>query len=263
MKLYLKGIKSYQLDLGIDCAVFCDPHLERTIHGIKRDHNEPERRIRTPLICPHLLSILYHLRLDTYDNIVLQAAFTLAFAAFLRIGEFTYLDADKQLGHTFSRWFLTKGSIHVAQDASYLELTIHASKTDPFRKGIMLTIAATNDLACPVHSMRKLQAIDSHCPPHAPLFCVGKHDPYSFLREYIVQRLQELAATAGLEGDNWNGHSFRRGAATWAAQVGISDTEIQVLGRWRSDAYKAYIEYTGEERIALSKRFQHNQTITR
>ena len=68
---------------------------------------------------------------------------------------------------------------------------------------------------------------------------------------------------AGLEGDNWNGHSFSRGAATCATQVGISNPEIQVLGRWRSDAYKAYIEYKGEERIALSKGFQHNRTITK
>jgi len=31
MKLYLAGIKSDQLDLGIKCAVFADPGWERTI----------------------------------------------------------------------------------------------------------------------------------------------------------------------------------------------------------------------------------------
>ena len=45
MKLYLAGLKSYQLDLGIECTVFSDPRLERTIQGIKRQHNEPERRV--------------------------------------------------------------------------------------------------------------------------------------------------------------------------------------------------------------------------
>ena len=60
----------------------------------------------------------------------------------------------------------------------------------------------------------------------------------------------------------WNGHSFRRGTATWAAQVGISETEIQTLGRWKSDAYKAYIEYSDTERISLSKRFQTSQAAT-
>ena len=46
---YLTGIKSYQLDLGIDTTAFSDARLKRTIQGIKRDHNEPERRIRSPL----------------------------------------------------------------------------------------------------------------------------------------------------------------------------------------------------------------------
>ena len=71
---------------------------------------------------------------------------------------------------------------------------------------------------------------------------------------------RQLAMTAGLSHGRWNGHSFRRGAATWAADVGISETEIQTLGRWRSDAYKAYIEYSDTERILLSKRFQTTKT---
>ena len=49
MKLYLAGIKSYQLDLGIECIEFSDPRLERTIQGIKGDHQETERKRRTPL----------------------------------------------------------------------------------------------------------------------------------------------------------------------------------------------------------------------
>ena len=48
----------------------------------------------------------------------------------------------------------------------------------------------------------------------------------AFTREHVVHRLQELAITAGLHHGAWNGHSFRRGAATWAAEVGISETEI-------------------------------------
>jgi len=49
MKLYLAGIKCYQLDLGIECTAFFDPRLERTIPGIKPDHQRHERRIRNPV----------------------------------------------------------------------------------------------------------------------------------------------------------------------------------------------------------------------
>jgi len=83
MKLYLAGLKSYQLDLGIEFKAFKDARLERTIQGIKQDHNQLERRIRTPLTRPHLLAIVRLLPVSSYDNIVLRAAFTLAFAGLL------------------------------------------------------------------------------------------------------------------------------------------------------------------------------------
>ena len=256
MKLYLAGIKSYQLDLGIDCKAFSDQRLERTIQGIKRDHNEPERRTRTPLTRPHLLQILSHLSSNDYDDIVIYAAFTLAFAGFLRVGEFTYKQSDLALGQDFGRWYSTKSSIRLSRGGAYMELNLPASKTDPFRKGIKLTIAATYDTGCPVLAMQRLWAVDTHRAQHAPLFCTGKLEQHALTREYVVRRLQELATASGLSYGVWNGHSFRRGAATWAAEVGISENEIQTLGRWRSDAYKMYIEYSKTDRIKLSKRFQ-------
>jgi len=258
MKLYLAGIKSYQLDLEIECKAFSDPRLERTIQGIKRDHNEPERRKRTPLTRGHLLKILSCLAPHSYENRVIRAAFTLAFAGFLRVGEFTYKKADRELGPSFGKWYLTKRSIQIHQNDTYMELNLPASKTDPFRKGIKLTIAASYDTGCPVQAMRALLDMDNHRPDHAPLFCLGKFSQQAFTREHVVARLQELAIIAGLGQGNWNGHSFRRGAATWAAEVGISENEIQTLGRWRSDAYKVYIEFSRKERISLSKRFQRS-----
>jgi len=111
MKLYLAGIKSYQLDLGINCKAFSDLQLERTIQGIKRDHNEPDRSIRTPLTRPYLLKILSFLTFNNYQDMVLYAAFTLAFAGFLRVGEFTYKETDLALGPGFGKWFPTKRSI--------------------------------------------------------------------------------------------------------------------------------------------------------
>ena len=69
-----------------------------------------------------------------------------------------------------------------------------------------------------------------------------------------------MAIRSGLRPGAWNGHSFRRRAATWETQVGITDTQIPTLGRWRSDAYKAYVEYSRVERITLSQRFQGGQS---
>ena len=259
MKLYLAGIKSYQLDLGIECSEFTDPGLERRIQGIKRDHGEPDRRTRTPLTRPYLLQILSRLRVHNYENTVLQAAFTLAFAGFLRVGEFTYKGADMEMGPAFAKWFLTKKSVRIKGEGTHMELSLSSSKTDPFRKGITITIAASHDSACPVRAIKRFLASDTHRPVHSPLFCIRKYKQLPFTREYVMNQLQELARGAGFGDGSWNGHSFRRGAATWAAEVGIPETDIPTLGRWRSDAYKAYIEYSAEDQISLSSRFQAPQ----
>ena len=260
MKLYLCGLKSYQLDLGIECTAFANPRLERTLQGIKRDHIEPGRRERTPLTRPQLLHILNRLGRTSYNDIVLQAAFTLAFAGFLRVGEFTYRQSDLETGTAFRNSFLTKNSIRLFPSGTHLELTLPASKTDPFRHGIQLTIAASYDAGCPVSAMKRFLEIDRHRPAVAPLFCIGIYEQRPFTREYVVQRLREIAIQGGLGRGAWNGHSFRRGAATWAAQVGITESQIQTLGRWRSDAYKIYIEFSKEQRITLSQRFQLGST---
>ena len=162
LKLYLTGIKSYQLDLGIDCSAFSDARLERTIQGIKRDHYEPERQTRTPLTRPKLLRIPSHLTSRDYDCITLRAAFTLAFAGFLTVGEFTYREADTHLGTLFHKWFITKASIKISDNSTYMESTLPASKRDPFRKWIKLTIAATQDEGCPGEGMKRFQERDTH-----------------------------------------------------------------------------------------------------
>jgi len=106
--------------------------------------------------------------------------------------------------------------------------------------------------------MTPFLAADTHRHQLSPLFCISQVVQLPFTREYVVERLQQLAIAAGLGLEPWNGHSFWRGAATWAAEVGISEREIQTLVRWRSDAYKAYIQYSQEEQVSLSHRFQVN-----
>lgn len=223
---------------------------------IKREDSKLERGERTPLTPPNVLCLLCLMPLTNYNNTMLQAAFTLAFAGFRRVGELTYKKSNWELGASFSKWFLTKPHISMTRDMTYLESKLPALKTDPFRKGITLTIATSHDAGCPVAAMRRVQEINSHCPRHVPLFCVDRYKQHAFTMEYIARSLQQISITAGLGHGCWTGHSFQRGVATLASEVGITETEIQILGRWRSDAYKTYIEYSLAERIPLFKRFQ-------
>ena len=60
--------------------------------------------------------------------------------------------------------------------------------------------------------------------------------------------------------DTWkyNTHSFRIGAATTARQANILDPLIQLMGRWKGNAYLTYIKTPPMEMAKLSKHLINN-----
>ena len=99
-------------------------------------------------------------------------------------------------------------------------------------------MGATGSDVCPVNAL--LQYIGVRSSTAGPLFIF--HNGQFLTRPLLVSHLQRALQQAGLEHKYFNGHSFRIGAATTAAQCGIEDSLIQTLGRWKSDAYKIYIK---------------------
>ena len=186
----------------------------------------------------------------TFGGANLHAAFCLAFAGFLRMGEFTYDEVESD----FRSWHLTRGSISLQEDR--LLLVLPASKTDPFRQEVTLTISAACDEACAVKSLRNLfeQFPKSH---YSPLF---SSPAGTFNRGYVIKKLQEDMNILGY-GGNYTGHSFRRGAATSARLAGLSDEEIQLLGGWKSNSYRLYIDTPSEWIHNASSRYQRSQPL--
>lgn len=178
----------------------------------------------------------------------MHAAYCLAFAAFLRMREFTYSAKDRK-DPDFSSWHLTRKSVDIQADR--LALSLRAPKTDRFRKGITLTIAASNDKACAVSSIQNLFARFPQ-PLSTPLF----HSTMGpFTREYVTAKLRSDIKNLGIKG-NFSGHSFRRGAATSGVRGGLSEDEIQLLGRWKSNANKLYIQPSQDRAHDTCRHFQ-------
>jgi hypothetical protein len=86
--------------------------------------------------------------------------------------------------------------------------------------------------------------------PTSHLFEDPDGTPLSY--KHFITSIRNALELAGLNPKIYAGHSFRRGAASAAAAAGYSDYEIQLLGRWRSDAYKLYIESDPKRILHLS-----------
>ena len=69
------------------------------------------------------------------------------------MGEFTYKSKDRH-DEDFHSWILTRRRVRLHED--HLKLTLPSSKTDPFRRGVTLTIAAADDNAYTIRALKHL-----------------------------------------------------------------------------------------------------------
>ena len=77
-----------------------------------------------------------------------------------------------------------------------------------------------------------------------PLFVFESGAPLTCQR--LVVQLRSALTEANFDASAYCGHSFRIGAATTAAQLGMEDSLIKTLGRWDSAAYQRYIKISRE-----------------
>ena len=83
-----------------------------------------------------------------------------------------------------------------------------------------------------------------------PLFRFTSGAPLT--RSCLVNCLRQALTTAGVNAAHYSGHSFRIGAATTAANLGLEDSLIKTLGRWESAAYLRYVTISRENLAQVS-----------
>ena len=252
VKCYLSAVRHLHIMSGYgDPSIPNMPILEYLLRGLKiaQSKDKPESaRIRlpiTPAILRRLRSVL-EADPSKWDNIMLWAGCCACFFGFLRSSEITV----PSLSEYDSSTHLSYGDITFDADhnPSIAQIRIKASKTDPFRKGVMVYLGRTDNDLCPVAALAAYVAIRGS--QSGPFFVLESRKP--LLRERFVSLVRENLSAAGVEATSYSRHSFRIGSATTAAACGIEDSLIQTLGRWKSAAYLRYIRIPREQLANLS-----------
>ena len=88
---------------------------------------------------------------------------------FLRVSEFTSSFSDAAT----LKW----SDIHLS--SSTLTISLHQSKTDPFRRDHTLSISATNTSTCPVRALQQYSRMIPRTKQFGPLFSAGHFSPLS------------------------------------------------------------------------------------
>ena len=142
------------------------------------------------------------------------------------------------------------------ENPRWIRIHLRHSKTDPFREGAFIFLPRTKDDLCPVAALLAWLTVRGISP--GPLFSFASGA--SLTRAALVKHLREVIQAAGMDPRDFSGHSFRSGAATTANLQGISDANLKLLGRWKSNAYQRYVKPPGPELATLAGRLSQNRS---
>ena len=257
IRLYLCAVRHLQIMGNLpDPALTAFPKLNYALRGLRREGPRLRTCPRLP-ITPELLRKIYQVwsqRPKSYNQMMLWAAFCLGFFALLRSGEFTCSSWE-----AYTPDMLSPGDISVDSHAAPSHVAIHLkrSKNHPFAVGTILHLGITGDVLCPVTSMLGYLAIRPLTP--GPLFLF--EDGCTLSRPKLVHFLRQALQAAGVDDSCFSGHSFRISAATTAAKMGLSDSLIKTLGRWKSSAFESYIRTPQQQLAAVSATLIGTHTI--
>lgn len=203
--------------------------IKKLIGAASSLRSRPDIRLPiTKQILSRLIAALTHICPQQYTQVMLAAMFVTAFYAFMRIGEMA------PRSRSASGACLQYDDVSLTGSEVILSILRFKSSGKQGPQFIHLQSCSS---PCPVQHMSSFLQQRDHQP--GPLFVFPSGIP--ILRREFDNTLRQALQFCGLDSGRFKGHSFRIGAASAAAAAGKSDTQIRLLGRWSSDAFRKYI----------------------
>ena len=216
------------------------PTLQRVLRGARKEGGRPAVR-RLPIT--HDLLLQFYETLDvalTFAHAVMWALMCVCFWGLFRLGELAPPAVSLK-----TQWPAVEDLRNSGFD--FATLFIRQSKTDPFRRGFCAQLFGSGGVTCPLRAvawMRRLAPFPLRAGQ--PLFSLDGKTPVTkrVVLDAVARCLSAVDKRLGttLAASSAGAASFRRGGATSLARAGAPDSVVQALGRWRSDAYKIYIQ---------------------
>ena len=219
------------------------PTFARVLRGISRMRTD-EKRERPPLTTDLMKQVLPRLgeanpNLSAATVAALQAAMTAGVYGLLRISELMPEQAKKHDPIKDTRASDVK--FYPTQAApEYYTIRLRTSKCDVFRRSSLIRVFATGTSDCPVAAMLWwMQWRRGRADPGGPLFRLpsGKN----LTRQVFTAALRRTLVLLGHDGKAYASHSLRAGGAVSLAAAGYGSETIQMLGRWASQSFMAYL----------------------
>ncbi|KAJ5138657.1 uncharacterized protein N7515_003505 [Penicillium bovifimosum] len=170
----LAALRAYHIDNFLDDKLFDNKHFRRLIDGARRPNPVTKVRVRNPISRDTITTLSAGLAAlpprpsemsaNILDDLNSATACRVAFAGFIRLGEFAYKTDDLRTRSIFSATKLTRSDVRFSSSLDHAQLTLKRSKTDRRHGGVQIILAKTGDGACPVDALQKLLLLDPKGP---------------------------------------------------------------------------------------------------
>lgn len=197
---------------------------------------------REPITVDYIATIREQLDISKPLDAAFYACLTIGFYSCIRLGEFTVPKASD----FSSKIHVTNGNVHEEIDRSgNLTTVIHLPWTKTHIAGEDVSFAAQEGPTDPVSALINHRAINNpHEHHHLFAYKTTQGRMLPMTRNVFLNRLKHAASAAGLPCHS--GHSIRIGSTLEYLLRGLSFETIKVLGRWKSDAFRAYLRKHGK-----------------
>ena len=190
---------------------------------------------RLPITIPILHKLLRPaslLPLTKHQILMFQDMCTTAFFAFLRVGEITFSSTFPPPIQIHQLTKLVNEAYEVLGFKIKFVNFKHSYNQPPF-----YLVISPRSTFCPVKVL--LRFLEARGDSQGAIFIPDDRSPVS--RSWFSAQLSSAIKLCGLNPSVYKGHSFRIGAASHAAERGMSDAQIRILGCWKSNPFLKYI----------------------
>ena len=247
----LSSIKWFASLLDPSSAQVFDAVLvSASMKGLKAQLSRPVRQ-KLPFTIEHLCKFYNYLNLSNLKHLTCWCAMLLAFFGCFRLSNLvpfskSKFDPLKQL---------KRNDIKFEND---IMLVFYKwSKTNQnCNKVTWVLICKVSDSRFDIKSFFKTMFSVIKVPDDAPLFSFSKNNHHS--RYSLVRLLDVCIYNADLSLSDYSWHSFRRGAAVFAFELGLADSAVQLLGDWSSGAFKNYLEFSFLRKVSVARQIANS-----
>ena len=202
--------------------------IKQLLAGARRLRTSIDQRLALSMQdVMNICGVIHSLPISPVDRAAFCALIPLAFFAMLRPGELVVSATD---AHT-----VRVQHVSIAGDA--LTIVIPSSKT-PANEFTVHMVARPDISVCPVSAIREYSKVRGPGRSNDVFFIDGRRRPITYDLTVI---LRQAGRIVGLDAARLSGHCLRISGASHGAEVGLTELQIQELGRWSSSAVRRYL----------------------